>query len=165
MCAEASLPLVGAVSIGSVASMRSQTSIASELYHEQVALDVHPLRMLCTSEFHCLLACTFVAMGTGLGIVNNLPQLIQSLSPGGVALPDLKDNLLILFFVCNMSGRILAGYVPERCLHLYVRPSPLCVLCRIDCIDAEQGANGPAERLRRLGTPYLARISVLASYH
>lgn len=107
-------------------SDRSETSIASEVYHEQPAQDVAPHALLRSLDFHLLFFISFAAIGAGLALLDNFPQLLQSIAPrdaaGAAALPPNLDNsLLIVFSVANTLGRIAAGFGPEHALHKWVR--------------------------------------------
>lgn len=116
--------------VGSQAlSDRSETSIASELYHEQPAQDVAPHALLCSADFHLLFFISFTSIGAGLALLDNFPQLLCSIAPraadGSAALPrGLDQTLLVIFSVANTLGRIAAGFWPEHALHKWVRPPP-----------------------------------------
>eukprot|EP00892_Ulva_mutabilis_P001053 jgi/Ulvmu1/10949/UM007_0128.1 len=117
-------PLLVAMASGALSerSDRSDTSIASSLYHEQPALDVAPCVLPCSPDFHLLFYISFAAIGAGLALLDNFPQLLCSIAPraadGSAALPpNLDKRLLVVFSVANTLGRIAAGFAPEHALH------------------------------------------------
>lgn len=98
------------------------------MYHEQPAQDVAPHALPRSLDFHLLFFVSFAAIGAGLALLDNFPQLLQSIAPrdaSGAAVlpPDLDKSLLIVFSVANTLGRIAAGFGPEHALHKWVRQS------------------------------------------
>jgi hypothetical protein len=146
------LQLQGCRLRGDSMSVRSSTSIASEVYHEQPAADVGPQDVLRTVEFHLLVFCSFVTMGATFSVLNKFEQLIGALVPrkSGHGAPteaevvekhhELREALVMCFSVCNVFGSLLAGYVSEQALRVRVRYALVSVCARSGSLNLFLGA-------------------------
>ena len=83
--------------------------------------DVSPWGIVIAIDFYLVQLCCFVGMGATLALIDNLPQLLASLSPDGSVPLGLAANLVSTFSVTNTLGRILAGYLSEITLHKKAR--------------------------------------------
>jgi MFS family permease len=118
--------------VSTARSDRSATELASEVYHHQPAADLAPHAIVQTAEFHLLFFWSFVTMGAGLALLDNLPQLLRATAPATQDLVTLERHghvLLVGFSVCNTLGRILAGFLSEQALHQRVRSRPPSSCC------------------------------------
>eukprot|EP00940_MAST-03C_sp_MAST-3C-sp2_P002446 g2446.t1 len=66
-------------------------------------------------EFYALAASFLVGSGAALMLVNNLTQIVQSLSGiGSVSYMDTKTTLVTLFGASNLCGRVMIGTISDR---------------------------------------------------
>lgn len=66
-------------------------------------------------DFYALLVTFFVGAGSALMLVNNLTQIVQSLSgKGSLTYMDTKTTLVTIFGASNLFGRVILGTVSDR---------------------------------------------------
>lgn len=113
------------------ASVRSSSSLSIA---PPTRLEVHsPTLLQCFRklEYWLLFAAFFVCIGASISSLDNLDRIVDSKSVPDADNAQVKVVATSLFSLFNTGGRLLAGFLSDRCVMYVSRPAFLLAACTV----------------------------------